>query len=174
MSTPPDFPIGPVNLDPPYDESLRKSLIAQIAAAPSELRKSLDGLDDSQLDLTYKNWTIRQIAHHLSDSHMHAFIRFKWALTETNPFIKGYDEAKFVELGDSRSGPVEGAVQLLEGLHQRWVQLLESMTQEDFEKSFYHPEFGESYDLWTTLNYYPWHSRHHIGQIMWLRENNGF
>jgi uncharacterized damage-inducible protein DinB len=130
------------------------------------LRKAVNGLSDHQLETKYRNWTIRQIVHHIADSHVNSYIRFKWALTEPTPTIKAYQEADWVELADSRRGDIAPSVQLLEGLHVKWVQLLKLMTDEQFQRSFVHPQTGETVSLWSALNYYPWHCRHHTAQIL--------
>lgn len=174
MSTAPDFPAGPFSAADGYDATLRRQLTSEILAAPPKLRNAIAGLSDAQLDTKYKNWSIRQIVHHVTDSHLHAFIRFKWALTEDNPTIKGYDEAKFVLLADSAAGDPDPSLALLDCLHRKWVQLLECLTVDQFQRSFHHPEFDESYQLWHSLNYYPWHCRHHTGQVLWLRTQHGW
>jgi uncharacterized damage-inducible protein DinB len=171
---PPDNPAGPFVLVESYDEVAKRRFIETIHQAPSRLRDAVSNLADSQLDTLYKNWTVRQIVHHIADSHVHVYIRFKWALTEDNPTIKAYEEADWVLLNDSKLGAVEPSLALLDGLHAKWVQLIESMTQQQFARTFLHPQSGETVDLWSALNYYPWHSLHHTGQILWLREQHGW
>ena len=171
---PPDNPAGSLPPAEAYNESLKSYLIALVRQAPARLREAVAGLSDSQLDTLYKNWTIRQIVHHIADSHVHSYVRFKWALTEDNPTIKAYEEADWVLLDDSKQGDVEPSLALLDGLHAKWVQLLNSMTAEQFARTFVHPQTGETVSLWTALNYYPWHGRHHTGQIQWLRDRHGW
>jgi hypothetical protein len=118
---PPKFPAGEYEALGPYDAKVRKDLIAKILNAPALARKAVDGLSDEQLDTKYNNWSIRQIIHHLADSHMNCYIRFKWALTEESPLIKAYDESKWSEVGDTKTAPVESSLQILEGLHARWL-----------------------------------------------------
>jgi len=169
MIKPPDHPAGPFTPREPFDEELKTELIAAIAAAPQVLRNAVNDLSPAQLDTRYKNWTIRQITHHLADSHVHSYIRFKWTLTEENPTIKAYEEADWVQLTDSAQGEVEPSLFLFDGLHAKWTQLLRSMTAEQFSRTFLHPQSGETVSLWAALNYYPWHTAHHTGQILWLR-----
>ena len=172
--TAPDNPAGEFRPIEKYDEDSRNELAGVLREAPERLRDAVNGLSDSQLETKYRNWTIRQITHHLADSHVHSYIRFKWTLTEDQPTIKAYEEADWVQVEDCKSGAVEPALMLLDGLHAKWVQAIDSMTQEQFARSFVHPQSGETVSLWTALNYYPWHCRHHTGQILWLREKNGW
>lgn len=171
MQIPPDNPAGPFEFEEAYSDQVRAELTDSIAEAPSQLRSATDGLSDSQLDTRYKNWTIRQITHHLADSHLHSIIRFKWTLTEDQPTIKAYEEADWVQLKDCKAGAIEPALLMYEGLHAKWVQLLESMTEQQFARSFNHPQTGDSVSLWYALNYYAWHGRHHAEQINWRRAN---
>jgi uncharacterized damage-inducible protein DinB len=152
----------------------RAEWIGVIEDAPTALQGVVAGLSEAQLDARYRDWTIRQIVHHLADSHVNSYIRFKWALTEENPTIKAYDEGRWAALEDSRAGEVRSALALLEGLHARWVQLLRSMTEDQFARSFTHPETGRAVSLGEALGYYAWHSRHHTAQIRWLRESRGW
>lgn len=174
MPTPPDNPAGPLPPAPPYSDAQKDALVDAIRLAPSQLREAISGLNDAQLDQRYKNWTIRQITHHLADSHAHVYIRFKWTLTEETPTIKAYEEADWVELADSKLGDPAPALALLEALHAKWAQLLDTMGEADFARSFVHPQSGRTVSLWTALNYYPWHARHHTAQILWLREQHGW
>ncbi len=167
---PPANPIGEFSPGEAYSEAAKSQLLEQLRDAPAELQRATSGLTDAQLDTKYKNWTVRQITHHLADSHLHSLIRFKWALTEDNPLIKAYEEADWVKLEDCRRGEIEPALSLLYGLHAKWVQLAESMAEDQFRRTFRHPQSGETVDLWTALNYYAWHGRHHTGQIDWLGE----
>ena len=138
--------------------------------APARVREAVAGLSASQLDTKYKNWTVRQIVYHLADSHVHSYIRFKWALTEPNPIIKAYEEADWVQIADAQQGHIEPSLQLLDGLHAKFAQMLQAMTAEQYERTFVHPQTKEIVRLWTALNYYPWHTLHHTGQVLWLRE----
>lgn len=165
----PQYPVGP---NPkPEDQPPRKELIAIIEKAPQALREAVKGLSDAQLDTKYKNWTIRQIVHHLADSHVHSYIRFKWALTEDNPTIKAYDENTWSDLEESKTGPLEATLALFEGVHRQWVQLLRTMTEEQFQRTFHHPVYNRTNSLASSLGTYAWHCRHHTGAILWMREN---
>jgi hypothetical protein len=138
----PQNPAGAFVPEANYGAQRREELITIIQTAPDALRKAVAGLSEAQLDAHYRNWTIRQIVHHLADSHVNSYIRFKWALTEEGPTIKAYDEGRWAELVDARTGDVAAPLALLEGLHARWVQLLRSMTSEQFARCFVHPETG--------------------------------
>ncbi|MDZ4659070.1 MAG: putative metal-dependent hydrolase [Bythopirellula sp.] len=171
---PPQNPVGEFVKEESCDSTRVAELIAQIESAPAALRKAVAGLSDPQLDTKYRNWSIRQIVHHLADSHINSYIRFKWALTEDLPTIKAYFEDRWVALEDSRTGAIDEPLALFDAIHARWVQLLRTMTMADFERSFIHPETGQTVSLKSALCYYPWHSRHHTGQIGWLREQHGW
>lgn len=170
--TSPQNPAGSFEPVAEFDETVKAELISTIRQAPAKLRDAVDALSDEQLDTLYRNWTIRQITHHIADSHLHSIIRFKWALTEDHPTIKAYEEGDWVQLADSRQGAVEPALALLEGLHQKWAQLLDAMTPEQFVRTFLHPQSGETVSLWLALNNYAWHGRHHTGQILWLTDQH--
>ncbi len=170
----PECPAGPFEPVEPFDPEVKTELIAIVRQAPARLREAVSGLADSQLDTLYRNWTIRQITHHIADSHLHSMIRFKWALTEDSPTIKAYEEGVWVKLCDAKSGDVEPSLLLLDGLHAKWVQVLESMTTEQFGRTFHHPQSDETVSLWLALNNYAWHGRHHTAQILWLRNQHGW
>jgi len=165
----PQYPVGP---NPkPEDQPPRETQIGILEAAPRALREAVVGLNDAQLNTKYKNWSIRQIVHHLADSHVNSYIRFKWALTEDNPVIKAYDENKWSDLEESKAGSLEATLALFEGLHRQWVQLLRSMTEEQYNRAFVHPVGNRTITLKSALGTYAWHCRHHTGQILWMREN---
>jgi uncharacterized damage-inducible protein DinB len=169
-----ELPVNPAGVYAPEDNCGPErcaALIEVIAAAPEALRQAVAGLSEEALDTLYRNWTIRQIVHHLADSHVNSYVRFKWTLTEESPTIKAYDEGRWVALDDSRTGNISTALALMDGLHVRWVQLLRSMTEEQFARVFIHPETGQAITLSRALGYYAWHCRHHMGQILWLRQN---
>jgi hypothetical protein len=169
------YPIGKFQWPAAVTAGERDKHIEQIAAAPAAYREAVLGLNDSQLDTPYREggWTVRQVMHHVPDSHMNSYCRFKFALTENEPNIKGYAEDLWAELADGRSGPVETSLVLLEHLHKRWVILLKSMTDQDFARSFRHSEHG-LIRLDSTLALYDWHSRHHLAHITGLRERMGW
>lgn len=153
----------------------RARLIAEIADAPAALARAVAGLDDARLDTPYRDggWTVRQVAHHVADSHMNAYVRFKKALTEDTPAITAYDEARWAELPDARL-PVAPSLALVEALHVRWVALLEAMRAEDFEaRRYLHPEMGPV-PLRTALGIYAWHGRHHVAHVTALRARHGW
>jgi hypothetical protein len=170
------FPIGRF-VPPPKTASPEQRLewIEQIARAPAELRAAIGGLSADQLDTPYRpeGWTIRQVAHHLPDSHMNAYTRFKLALTEDHPTIKPYREEKWAELPDSQLMPPEVSIALLDALHTRWVTLLRSLSATQLSRKFHHPETGIK-TLEETLALYAWHGRHHVAHITSLRERKGW
>ena len=151
----------------------RKKLIDTIAEAPGRLTQAVTGLNGKQLDTPYREggWTVRQVTHHLADSHMNSYIRFKLALTEDNPTIKPFREAAWAELADSRVTPIDVSLALVDNLHARWVVLLRSMKAEEWERKVMHPEVGPmSLDL--MLGLYAWHGAHHVAHITGLRKRN--
>ena len=170
----PQYPAGPFQAETTCDERRRNAWIAEIEAAPARLGTLVAGLSAAQLDTRYRNWTIRQIVHHLADSHVNSYVRFKWALTEDNPTIKPYDDTRWAALTDSQTGDIAAPLALLMGLHQRWVQLLRSLAPEQFARTFFHPESRQTTSLAAALNYYAWHGRHHTGQIEWLCREKGW
>jgi uncharacterized damage-inducible protein DinB len=149
--------------------------IGEIAAAPSKYRAAVAGLNDRQLDTPYREggWTVRQLIHHVPDSHMNAYIRFKLALTEEEPTIKPYDEGAWAKLSDTRGTPVAVSLATLENLHTRWVTLLKGMTEEEFQRKLRHPERG-LVSLENNLALYAWHSKHHAAHITSLREREAW
>jgi len=157
------------------DPDRRAEDLAALAAAPAQFREAVRGLDDEQLDTPYRpgGWTVRQVIHHVPDSHMNAYVRFRLALTEDSPAIKPYDEAKWAELRDAKTLPVEVSLRLLACLHERWVVLLSGLSDADFARTLQHPELG-IVRLDTYLSAYAWHSRHHAAHITGLRERMGW
>jgi uncharacterized damage-inducible protein DinB len=176
LTVDPRYPIGKFSLDVPVGPSEIAAWIDVVAAAPRALRAAVQGLDDRQLDTSYREggWTLRQVAHHVPDSHVNAYIRFKLALTEDEPTVKGYEEDRWAELADGRSGSVEVSLALLDALHERWVRLLRAMSPEDFERGFVQPQMGTRLSLGKTIALYAWHGRHHTAQITTLRERQGW
>ena len=165
------YPIGRFAFDADSTPDKRAGWIRDIAELPAYLRRSVDGLDASQLDTPYRDggWSPRQIVHHIADSHMNSFIRFKLCLTEDTPQIKPYNQDAWAKLADVTGVDVGFSLSLLEGLHARFSALLRSLRPEDFAKTFLHPENGPM-TLDRTLQIYAWHGRHHSGQILALRE----
>jgi hypothetical protein len=169
------YPIGKYDSKASLSPVERAEAIAQIAAAPKGLRDAVAGLSHEQFDTPYRpgGWTVRQVVHHVPDSHMNSYVRFKLALTESEPTIKPYDEALWANLADSRETPVEVSLMLLETLHHRWVVLLRSMRSEDFARRLRHPERG-AMTLDDMVGLYAWHGRHHVVHITSLREREGW
>ncbi|MGH9698234.1 MAG: YfiT family bacillithiol transferase [Candidatus Acidiferrales bacterium] len=168
------YPIGKPDRPDQLTEEKRRELIQAIEEAPAKLRAAVARLSDSQLDTPYRpgGWTVRQVVHHLADSHMNAVVRFKLALTEDQPTIKPYNEALWAELPGTQ-GPIEPSLVLLDALHQRWVQLLRSIPPDQWAKKMIHPAMG-AMTLDKTLGTYGWHGRHHVAHITALRERNGW
>ncbi|RKL67462.1 metal-dependent hydrolase [Salipaludibacillus neizhouensis] len=168
------YPIGEFEFRDDVTMEVVQTWISEIDMVPVKLREAVDGLNDQQLDTPYRQggWTIRQVVHHMADSHINAYMRVKLALTENKPTIMPYEEAKWAELPDSEM-PIDVSLTLLFALHQRWVTLLQSLEPSDLEKTFYHPESGEM-KLGINIGNYSWHGRHHISHITTLRERNGW
>jgi hypothetical protein len=171
---PPQYPAGPDAPEKDPTPQRRAEWIAQIEEAPARLRQAVAGLTPGQLDTRYKNWTVRQIVHHLTDSHVNAYVRFKLAVTEDRPTIKPYSEGHWVELDDEKRGDIAVPLAFLDGLHAAWVRMLRSMTDEQFARKYFHPESGQEVALSSALGSYAWHGRHHTGQILWLRQHRGW
>jgi hypothetical protein len=175
MTLDPRFPVGKFVYDGPPSEQQRKTFIDEIEKAPSELRAAVKGLSSQQIETPYREggWTVRQVVHHVPESHMNAYIRFKLALTEDEPTIKPYEQQLWAELGDVHSTPIEVSLALMDPLHERWVRLLRLMKTEDWKRNFRHPELGVV-SLEKNLALYAWHGRHHIAHITQLRKNLGW
>lgn len=165
------YPIGKFSYDGPLEEGQRRIFCDQIAEAPRRLREAVKGLSEQQLDTPYRDggWTVRQVIHHLPDSHMNSYVRFKLALTEDNPTIKPYAEDRWADLPDTKATPVEVSLALLENLHDRWVRLLRSLTAEEWKRTFRHPDLGPM-TLEKALAVYAWHGRHHVAHVTELRK----
>jgi len=168
------YPVGRHSRVASLTPAQRAECIAQLAAAPEQLRRAVAGLDERQLDTPYRpeGWTVRQVVHHLPDSHLNAYVRFKLALTEERPTIKPYDQALWAMTPDARA-PVAVSLALLAALHERWVLLLSGMAPAEFDRSLNHPESG-ILTLDGILAMYAWHGRHHIAHITALRERVGW
>ena len=170
------FPVGKFDWNAPVSEAHYPRLIVEIAETPGALRSAVAGLSRDQLETRYRpdGWTVKQVVHHVPDSHMNAYCRFKLALTEDEPTIKPYEEAKWAELPDSQRVPIEVSLDLLDALHQRWVALLRSMDSADFNRGFHHPERDGVMTLKQLLALYAWHGRHHVAHITSLRKREGW
>lgn len=169
------YPIGKFSPPEMITEAHRIQWIKDIEEMPALLRNAVTGLNQKQLDTPYRpdGWTVRQVVHHLPDSHINSYVRFKWTLTEDKPVIKAYDEASWAMLADS-SADIELSLALLDSLHARWVVLLSAMSDADFEKSFVHPESGKEIGLARNLALYSWHGSHHVAHVTSLRERMGW
>jgi hypothetical protein len=166
------YPIGAWQPPVSYDLKALSATIGTLAALPAWLDHCIENLDAAQPHTPYRpgGWTVNQVIHHLADSHMHAFIRLKLALTEDAPVIKPYDQDRWSLLADVQQEPVNVSITLLHALHRRWTGLLRSLTEADWQRSYYHPEQGRHIPLWEMTLHYAWHSRHHMEQIRRLRQ----
>jgi uncharacterized damage-inducible protein DinB len=171
----PRYPTGKFTFDPDVTPDKRKRSIAAIREAPSALRAAVRGLNDAQLNTPYRDggWTVRQVVHHVPESHMNAYVRFKLALTEDNPTIKPYEENAWANLPDVPREPIETSLTLLDALHKRWVTLMEALQPEDFKRPLVHPAIGPI-SLDYLVQMYAWHGRHHAAHITTLRSRNGW
>lgn len=169
------YPVGKVTYDSDVTAGKRTAWIRQIAEAPAALRAAIDGLTESQLDTPYRpgGWTVRQLVHHVPDSHLNAYIRFKWTLTEDNPTIKPYNQDAWALVADTKLTPVSVSLDLLEAVHKRLVVLLESLKDEDWRRPLVHPENGPM-TLDRLLQLYAWHGRHHVAHVTELRRRENF
>ena len=169
------YPIGKLEPGTRLTPANRRIAILDIAELPGRMRDAVEGLSDKQLETPYRpdGWTVRQVVHHLADSHLHSIIRTRFALTLNQPTIMAYDENVWAQLADARSGPLEPSLLLLEGLHARWAALLESMTDADWGRTFVHPERGVV-ALDANIPVYVWHGKHHTAHITELRKRMGW
>jgi uncharacterized damage-inducible protein DinB len=174
MSEDLSYPIGKFDSDFEVTPELRQKFINEVAELPKHLSEAVNEMTDDQLDTPYRpgGWSVRQTVHHVADSHLNAYVRFKLALTEDTPTIRPYHEAKWAELPDSKM-PLENSFKIIEGVHSRWVNLLNSMSEEDFQKKLNHPESG-LWELQKMLGLYAWHSKHHTAHITKLAEREGW
>ena len=169
------YPVGKFERQANYTALEIQESIEVLEKLPQQMRTSVAGLSAEQLETPYREggWSLRQVVHHVPDSHINSFVRFKLALTEENPTIKPYDEAAWAELSDSRDTPIETSLDLLESLHARWVIVLRSIKPEQWKRTFNHPQNG-SMTLEHALALYAWHSRHHLGHITQTRARMGW
>lgn len=169
------YPIGRPELHKNLTSERRAQLIEDVAQMPKLLSAAVAGLSAGQLDAPYRpgGWTVRQVVHHLADSHMNAFGRFKLGLTEDKPTIKTYEEARWAETADAKTLPIDISMGLLENLHTRWVVLMRSLTTDEWSRQITHPEWG-LVTLNEVLCTYSWHSRHHVAHLTTLREREGW
>ena len=175
METNLQYPIGKFQRPEKLSEEQRRGSIASLAELPARLRAAVAGLTGAQLETPYRpgGWTVRQVVHHLPDSHMNSYVRFRLALTENEPTVKTYDEGLWANLNDAKTAPIDPSLALLENLHQRWVTLLRSLSPTDWARTFRHPAIGVI-TLEQNLALYDWHGRHHVAHITSLRERQGW
>jgi len=170
------YPIGRFEAQP-YAETLKTKWLSDIKFLPTDMEMAIQNLDEFQFDTPYREggWTVKQVVHHVADSHMNAYIRCKLAMTENNPTINAYDEKQWSDLTDVFTVPVNVSVTLLHALHRRWLAAIENLTEEDFlNKCVYHPEYQKQLSIWNLLGLYAWHGRHHIAHITKLKEQKGW
>jgi hypothetical protein len=169
------YPVGKFSRPSRVSAEERKAFVDQIAGTPEELRRAVSSLDERQLGTPYRpgGWTVRQVVHHVPDSHLNSYVRFKLAVTEDEPTIKPYDEARWAELEDGSRAPIETSLQLLEALHERWVMFLRSLSPEQCARTFRHPALG-LVTVDQNIALYAWHGRHHVAHITRLREREGW
>lgn len=169
------YPVGPCEWSAEVTAEERRQHLRDIAELPAKLRGAVAGLAPQHLDIPYREggWTIRQIVHHIPDSHMNSYVRFKLALTEDQPTIKPYDERLWAEIPEARLAPIEISLDMVDALHRRWSLMLDNMTDADFERSILHPEIG-ALKLKSLVAGYGWHCRHHVAQIVATRRRRGW
>jgi DinB superfamily len=169
------YPVGPCEWPGEVTVEERWRHLRDIAELPAKLREAVAGLAPQHLDIPYREggWTIRQIVHHIPDSHMNSYVRFKLALTEDQPTIKPYDEKLWAEIPEARTAPIEVSLDMVDALHGRWSLMLANMTDADFERSIFHPEIG-ALTLKSMVAGYGWHCRHHVAQIVATRRRMGW
>jgi hypothetical protein len=172
----PRYPIGPFVEPAAYSPASRAAALADLAALPGALRAAVAGLDDAQLDTPYRDggWTLRQVVHHLPDSHLNGYARQKLAVTESEPTIRPYDENLWSVLGDAREAPPELSLALVDALHRRWVAFLRTLAPTDFARGYVHPQMNRRLSVDWSVAQYAWHGRHHVAQITALRAARGW
>jgi len=169
------YPIGKYETQP-YSDKLKEDWLNDIKFLPQSLENAMLNLDEAQLKTPYREggWTVKQVIHHVADSHVNAYCRFRLGLTEDKPAIRPYDEQRWAELGDVEQLPPNVSVTLLYALHTRWYTLLKSLQQDDWNREIIHPEHNKTMTLWYLLGMYAWHGKHHVAHITSLRERNGW
>ncbi|OEK05518.1 YfiT family bacillithiol transferase [Roseivirga misakiensis] len=166
------YPIGPFVAPKNIDQAQIDSWIQEIAELPAKFSATITGLSNDQLDTPYRpgGWTVRQVIHHLPDSHIGSYCRFHWALTEDNPTIKAYDEKAWANLSYQKEVPIESSLGMLDHIHARWVVLMKKLTDTDLEKTYVHPEDGKVYILREVVGMYAWHGNHHLAHVVNLKK----
>lgn len=175
MSIDERYPIGKYQPQS-FSAEQKESWLRDLQFLPEELERSMLNLDAAQLETPYRDggWTIQQVIHHVADSHMNAYIRFKLGLTEDNPTIRPYDEKEWALLADQTTVPVNVSITLIHALHQRWVASIRNLSDADWERTVVHPEHGKQMSLWFLLGMYVWHGKHHTAHVTSLRERKGW
>jgi hypothetical protein len=175
MTKDPRYPIGKYQTEP-FSEATKAKWINDLRHLPTDLEHAVANLDKAQLDTPYREggWTVHQLVHHISDSHMNAYIRFKLGLTEEVPPIKTYDENAWVSMADTYNTPINYSMTLLHALHEKWANLFESLTPEQWERKLFHPVRNAEVSLWDMFAIYAWHGKHHVAHITNLREEKGW
>jgi hypothetical protein len=165
------YPIGQYEPQP-YSDTLKEQWLADIKFLPNAIENAVNNLDEQQLQTAYREggWTVHQLVHHVADSHINAYVRFKLGYTEDNPTIRTYEEKLWATTTDVRDLPINISITLLYALHQRWYEFLRHFNEEDWNKTVYHPQHKKEFTLWVLLGMYAWHSRHHVAHINGLRE----
>ena len=173
--TDPRYPIGEFSYDGAITENQKARYLDDIEQTPARLRAAVQGLSDKQLDTPYREggWTVRQVVHHVPDSHLNSYVRFKLALTEDEPTIRPYMEHLWAELPEAKTAPIELSLVLLESLHKRWMLVLRAITPADWKRTYQHPGMGMM-SLEKALASYSWHGRHHVAHVTSLREKMGW
>lgn len=169
------YPIGKY-VHQPYSEGLKKEFLQELRMLPADLEMAILNLDEAQLDTSYREggWSIKQVVHHIADSHINAYVRCKLALTEDKPTVKPYDENSWAELEDVKKVPLNVSLTLVHALHERWVAALRDLDEKGFERTIYHPEQKKELSIWYLLGMYVWHGKHHLAQIKTLRESKNW
>jgi uncharacterized damage-inducible protein DinB len=175
MTIDPRYPIGKYEPQP-YTEEQKKKWLLDLQFLPEGIERAIQNLDEAQLKTPYRleGWTVKQLVHHVADSHMNAYIRFKLGLTEDKPAIKPYEEKEWANLADNDAVPINVSITLLHALHIRWVAAIKDLTEEQWNRTVFHPASKREMTLWFLLGLYAWHSNHHIAHITSLRENRNW
>jgi uncharacterized damage-inducible protein DinB len=171
----PRYPIGQYQPQP-YSVEQKAKWLRDIKFLPNDIEIAIQNLDEAQLDQPYREggWTVKQVVHHVADSHMNAYLRFKLGLTEENPTIKPYEEKDWAVLEDVYTVPINVSITLLHALHRRWVAVIEGLDEEKLNRTVYHPGYEKEMSLWFLLGMYAWHGKHHVAHITSLKEKNNW
>ena len=170
------YPIGRFKPNEEFTIEQRNQMIDNIKTFPQKLTGIVTELSESQLDTPYRpdGWTVRQLVHHIADSHVNSYVRFRWTMTEDSPVIKAYDQTKWAELPDAKTAPIKLSLNLLKAVHARWTMLMDRMTDEDFKKELAHPEWDNNLSLNVMVQLYSWHCDHHLSHITSLIQREGW